>query len=103
VCDILGISPGPAVKGILDRIIEWQLANPGLGVEECNVWLKEQADTGAFGDLTALRRLRMGKEVGRSVNCIEYALMRTGVHTKVCCMRFRAGRLQKWIHPYLLH
>ena len=53
MCEVLGISPGPTVKGILDRIIEWQLANPEPSVEECIVWLKGQADAGAFGDLTA--------------------------------------------------
>lgn len=61
MCGILGISPGPVVKGILDRVIEWQLENPGLGVEECNVWLKEQADTGAFGDLGAAAQAKGGE------------------------------------------
>jgi len=61
VCDILGISPGPRVKGILDQVIEWQLENPGLGVEECNVWLKTQADAGEFGDLTAAAQAKDGE------------------------------------------
>lgn len=61
VCEILGISPGPTVKGFLDRVIEWQLANPELGVDECTVWLKEQADTGTFGDLTAAARAKDGE------------------------------------------
>jgi len=61
VCDILGISPGPAVKGILDRVIEWQLENPGLVAEECNVWLKKQADAGVFGDLRAAAQARDGE------------------------------------------
>ena len=61
MCATLGISPGPAVKGILDQVIEWQLENPGLGVEECNVWLKEQADAGTFGDLRAAAQAKNGE------------------------------------------
>lgn len=61
MCDILGISPGPAVKGILDRVIEWQLENPGLVVEECSVWLKERADAGVFGDLKAAAKAKDGE------------------------------------------
>jgi len=61
VCEVLGITPGPTVKGILDQIIEWQLANPELGVEECTEWLKAQADTGMLGDLTAAARAKNGE------------------------------------------
>ena len=61
MCDILGISPGPAIKGILDRVIEWQLENPELGVEECNVWLKNEADAGTFGDLRAAAQAKGGE------------------------------------------
>ena len=53
------------VKGILDRIIEWQLGNPELSAEECNMWLKEQADTGKFGDLTAAVRAKNGEGGGK--------------------------------------
>jgi hypothetical protein len=49
------------VKGILDRIIEWQLANPGLSADECGVWLKEQAATGALGDLAAAAQAMDGE------------------------------------------
>lgn len=61
MCATLGISPGPAVKGILDQVIEWQLENPGLGVEECNVWLKNEADAGTFGDLRAAAQPKGGE------------------------------------------
>lgn len=61
MCDTLGISPGPAVKGVLDGIIEWQLANPGLGLDECTVWLKAQATAGAFGNLTAATQAKDGE------------------------------------------
>ena len=61
MCDNLGISPGPAIKGILDRVIEWQLENPGLDVEECNAWLKKEADAGTFGDLRAAAQAKGGE------------------------------------------
>ncbi|KAJ2684463.1 CCA tRNA nucleotidyltransferase, mitochondrial [Coemansia spiralis] len=38
---ILGIKPGPALKGVLDRVMDWQLDHP-LGTRgECEAFIKE--------------------------------------------------------------
>ncbi|KAG8821361.1 CCA tRNA nucleotidyltransferase, mitochondrial [Serendipita sp. 399] len=50
--------PDPLLTGsraqigqIMDSIILWQLENPDKGSEDCQTWLKEEAERGAFGTL----------------------------------------------------
>ncbi|KAJ2833850.1 CCA tRNA nucleotidyltransferase, mitochondrial [Coemansia sp. 'formosensis'] len=38
---ILGIKPGPALKGVLDRVMDWQLDHPQGTRGECEIFIKE--------------------------------------------------------------
>ncbi|KAJ2484447.1 CCA tRNA nucleotidyltransferase, mitochondrial [Coemansia sp. RSA 2320] len=38
---ILGLRPGPAIRGVLDRVMEWQLEHPQGTREECEAYLRE--------------------------------------------------------------
>ncbi|KAJ2909240.1 CCA tRNA nucleotidyltransferase, mitochondrial [Coemansia aciculifera] len=39
--NILGIKPGPALKDILDRVMEWQLCHPQGTRSECEVFIRD--------------------------------------------------------------
>ncbi|KAJ2049075.1 CCA tRNA nucleotidyltransferase, mitochondrial [Coemansia sp. S16] len=38
---ILGIKPGPALKGVLDRVMDWQLDHPQGTRDECEAFIKD--------------------------------------------------------------
>lgn len=39
VCQILDLKPGPQIKGIMDRVMDWQLMNPKATKKECEEYL----------------------------------------------------------------
>ncbi|GAB4861444.1 hypothetical protein Ancab_036646 [Ancistrocladus abbreviatus] len=41
IMNILHLKPGPDVRNWTQKIIEWQLAHPAAGAEECLEWMKE--------------------------------------------------------------
>ncbi|KAI7832982.1 hypothetical protein BX661DRAFT_141311 [Kickxella alabastrina] len=46
VAKLLGIKPGPGIKDVLDRVMEWQLANPEGTKEQCEVFIREEIAPG---------------------------------------------------------
>ncbi|KAJ2672179.1 CCA tRNA nucleotidyltransferase, mitochondrial [Coemansia spiralis] len=36
---LLGLKPGPAIRQVLDRVMEWQLCNPNGTVQECELYI----------------------------------------------------------------
>lgn len=46
VCAALSIKPGPQMKPIMARVVEWQLSHPGESKAACESFLKEEQAMG---------------------------------------------------------
>lgn len=46
VCAALSIKPGPQMKPIMARVVEWQLSHPGESKAACERFLKEEQAAG---------------------------------------------------------
>ncbi|KAG1749677.1 uncharacterized protein EDB91DRAFT_1327149 [Suillus paluster] len=53
--------PGPWMKAMVNRVIEWQLGRPDGTQDDCLAWLKEEKSTGRI-DLEELKAATMGNK-----------------------------------------
>ncbi|KAJ2337821.1 CCA tRNA nucleotidyltransferase, mitochondrial, partial [Coemansia sp. RSA 2671] len=64
---ILGIKPGPALKGVLDRVMDWQLDHPLGSRGECEAFIKETIGA----DMQRYPMISVGADVGSEL-LVEY-------------------------------